>query len=364
MRSPLALAALFTLVLGAWLFSRPLQGLLAGDGSGAPPAPVAASAPAPRMTVRAVESVARPVVPEIVINGRTEAVRAVQLKAETGGRVEATPAVEGALVAPGDLIARLDLRDRQSRVDETRAAVAQRELEFEAARKLGAKQFQSETQVAQARAQLEAARADLHRAELDLAHVTIEAPFRGVVEQRMVEAGDYVEPGDPIAEVIEQDPFLVAGDAPETSVGRFTVGEPGVAVLADGRAVQGRVRYVATRADPETRTFRIELEVANPDGLLPAGMSARIVVREPEVAAHRVSAGTLVLDDAGVIGIKAVDADGTVRFYPARIAKAETDAVWLAGLPERLQVITTGQGFVAAGEKVGVELVPAAGASA
>ena len=71
------------------------------------------------------------------------------------------------------------------------------------------------------------------------------------------------------------------------------------------------------------------------------------------------SAAILVLADDGEIGIKAVDADGAVRFYPARIVKADTDAVWLAGLPERLRVITTGQGFVAAGEQVGVEVVPA-----
>ena len=357
MRSPLAIAALFTLILLGWLFSRPLQELVAGHKPPSPPA--AAAAPAPvRMTVRVMNSVARPVAPEIVVNGHTEAARTVQLKAETGGRVVETPAVEGALVEAGALVARLDLRDRQSRVTEMEAAVAQRELEYAAARKLGEKKFQSETQVAQSLAQLEAARAALHQAKLDLEHVTVEAPFRGVVERRMVEAGDYVEPGDPVAEVIEQDPFLVVGDAPETLVGRFSVGEPGAALLADGRTMLGRIRFVASRADADTRTFRVELEVANPDGRLPAGMSARIVVRDPELAAHRVSAAILVLADDGTIGIKAVDPDGIVRFYPARIAKAETDAVWLAGLPERLQVITTGQGFVAVGEQVGVEVVP------
>jgi multidrug efflux system membrane fusion protein len=81
-------------------------------------------------------------------------------------------------------------------------------------------------------------------------------------------------------------------------------------------------------------------------------------VREPEIAAHRLSAAILVLADDGTIGIKTVDPDGTVRFHRAEVAKAETDAVWLAGLPERLQIITTGQGFVAVGEKVGVEIVP------
>ena len=147
-----------------------------------------------------------------------------------------TPAVEGSLVEAGASIARLDLRDRQSRVSEMQAAVAQRELEYDAARKLGAKKFQSETQVAQALTQLEAARAALHQAELDLEHVTIEAPFTGVVERRMVEVGDYVEPGDPVAEVIEQDPFLVVGDAPETIVGPL-------------RRRRARGRHAGRRAD-------------------------------------------------------------------------------------------------------------------
>ena len=360
-RSPLGIAVLFSVALASWLFSRPIEVLLAVDKA-APRAPSAAASVAPstpRMTVRVVESVARKVAPELIVKGHTEPVRVVQLKAETSGRVVETPVAEGATVEADTLIAQLDLRNRKSRLREQEANVAQRRLEYEAARKLGAKQFQSETRVAEALAQLEAARAQLDEARLDLEHVTIEAPFKGVVERRMVEAGDFVEPGDPVAEVIEQDPFLVVGDAPEMTVVRFELGEPGVAVLADGRTVLGHIRYVATMADAETRTFRIELEVPNPDGRIPAGMSARVVVREPEQMAHRVSAASLVLADDGEIGIKAVDADGIVRFYPARIAKAETDAVWLAGLPERLQVITTGQGFVAAGEKVGIEIVPA-----
>jgi membrane fusion protein, multidrug efflux system len=364
LRSPLAIAALFTLLLVGWLVSRPLQELLADDAAtAAAPAAIAPIAPdpdAPRMTVRVAESAARPVAPELVVNGHTAPARAVELKAETDGRVVATPVAEGSLVEAGTLVAALDLRDRESRVRQMEAVLAQRELEDEAARKLGAKQFQSETKVAEARAMLEMARAELHQARLDLAHTTIEAPFRGVVEERTVEVGDYVDPGDPVVMVIEQDPFLVVGDAPETTVGRFEPGEPGTAQLADGRTVEGKIRFVATQADPATRTFRVELEVANPHGRFPAGMSARIVVREPPVPAHRISAAALVLADDGTIGIKAVDAGGTVRFHPARIVKAGTDAVWLGGLPGELRVITTGQGFVAEGEKVRVEVVPGA----
>jgi multidrug efflux system membrane fusion protein len=361
LRSPLAIALLFTLLLVAWLASRPLQDYLAGGERPAAvaTAPAASAGDAPRMTVRVAESAAQPVPPELVINGRTAPVRSVELKAETKGRVVAAPVAEGALVEAGTILLRLDLRDRASRVREMEAALAQRELEHEAASKLGAKRFQSETQVAQALAQLEAARSRLHEARLDLERTEVKAPFKGVLEQRMAEVGDFVDVGEALVLLIEQDPFLVVGDAPETMVGRLAIGEPGAARLADGRTVEGRVRYVATQADAATRTFRVELEVPNPDGRFPSGMSARIVVREPAVRAHRISAASLVLADDGTVGIKAVDQGGIVRFHPARIVKAETGAVWLGGLPERLQVITTGQGFVAAGEKVGIEIVPA-----
>lgn len=355
MRSPLALALLFSLLLVGWLASRPLQELLTKE----PAAPAAAQATpvaqvTPRMTVLVTESVARGIAPELVVNGHTAPLRSVQVRVETNGRVVETPAAEGSFVEAGALLARLDVRDRAAKVQEMKALVAQRAMEETAARRLGEKQFQAGTRVAEAKAQLEAARADLLAAELDLARTEIRAPFAGVLEQRMVEVGDFVDVGDEAALVIEQDPYLVVGDAPETMVARLRVGMPGAAQLADGNVVEGRLRYVASQAAPDTRTFRIELEVPNPAKRFPAGMSARILIREPEQPAHRFSAAVLVLADDGTVGIKAVDERDIVRFYPARIVRSEPDAVWLGGLPERLRVITTGQGFVAAGEQVEV----------
>lgn len=364
MRSPLGIAFLFTLALVAWFLSRPVQEML----SAAPepfvatsePRPIATATPgsdAPRMTVRAVDSIAVPIAPELVINGHTAPARSIVIRAETSGRVVETPVAEGALVEAGTVLIRLDLRDRASRVQQMEAWLTKRALDYDAARKLGEKQFQAETRIAEMRAELEETRADLHEARLDLERIEIKAPFAGVLEAREVEVGDFVAVGGEVARVIEQDPYLVVGDAPETMVRHFRIGQPGTAQLADGRIVQGHIRYVATLAEPSTRTFRVELEVPNPDTRFPAGMSARIAVQEPSVAAHRISAATLVLADDGQVGIKAVGEDDVVRFHPARIIKAETDALWLGGLPERLRLVTTGQGFVAAGEKVRVELV-------
>jgi multidrug efflux system membrane fusion protein len=371
LRSPVAAALLLSLALAGWLASRPLERWLRGGGdvpaatASLPAAASAAPTAPPRASVRVVESAAAPVTPELVINGRTEPARAVSLKAETGGRVVATPVPEGALVEAGAVLVRLDERDRRSRVAEMEARLEQRDLAYEAARRLGERQFQARTAVAEARAGLEAARAALHEARLDLERTEPRAPFAAVLEARAVEVGDYAEPGDEVARLVERDPFLVVGDAPETLAGRFRAGQEGRAALADGTEVLGRVRFVAGVADPGTRTFRVELEVPNPQGAIRAGMSARIVVPEPAVAAHRVSAAALVLGDDGSVGIQAVEGAGeagVVRFHEARIVKAGADAVWLAGLPERLRVVTTGQGFVRAGQAVRVQAEPGAAA--
>ena len=113
---------------------------------------------------------------------------------------------------------------------------------------------------------------------------------------------------------------------------------------------------------PSTRTFRVELEVPNPDGRFAAGTSAELVIEDEPVPAHRVSSALLALDDAGTIGVKAVDDEGVVTFHPARVVRAEADAVWLTGLPERLRLITVGQGFVRPGDRV--EVVPEAATGA
>jgi multidrug efflux system membrane fusion protein len=65
-----------------------------------------------------------------------------------------------------------------------------------------------------------------------------------------------------------------------------------------------------------------------------------------------VSAAVLVLDDTGALGVQTVDDADIVRFHAASIARAGPDSVWLTGLPERIRLITVGQGFVRPGQKV------------
>lgn len=306
--------------------------------------------------VRVRDFTARPVHRQIVISGRTEPNRAVDLRAETDGRVVALGAERGSRVEAGTVIARLDLRDRKARLAEAEAAVEQRRLEYEAARKLREKEFFPETQLAEAKARLEAARAAAQRIQIDLDHTTVRAPFAGVLQERVVELGDFVDVGNRVARLVDNDPLIVAGHVTEQDVSELAVGDTGTADLVTGEKVTGRLRYVAAEADETTRTFRIELEIPNADDALRAGVTTELRLATRELQAHYLSPALLALGDDGGVGVKGVNDEGVVRFHPVRIVRSNAEGVWVTGLPATVRLITVGQGFVHAGEVV--EAVP------
>jgi multidrug efflux system membrane fusion protein len=367
MKRSLLLAAGLALALVLWLASgQPVVQRWFVDMPSPPAAAdAAASAPEKRTLprVRVAASEAEPIAREIVVYGRTEPEREVVVRAETYGRVEEVRVDKGERVEVGDVILRLDAREREAMVEQARALVDQRELEFRAATRLGERGFQAETNVAGAAAALSAARAELRAREVALANTTVTAAFDGLLADRMVEIGDYVDEGDALAQLMQEDPFLATGEIVETDRRRVELGMPVDVELADGQRLRGRLGYIDSVAEEATRTFRIEVTIANPEGRVPAGMSATLRLRFAETTAHRVSASLLSLSEDHRLGVKIVDAEDVVRFVPVDIVRADAEAVWLAGLPARCRLIVVGQGFVHAGERVAATEVAADGAA-
>lgn len=290
---------------------------------------------------------------EIVIHGRTQAVRAVSVKSETSGTVAKVDVDKGAAVKAGDIICELQPDARQAQVDQAQAALKQAQLEYQASSKLAAKGYRSPTDVAAAKAKLDSAMAGVRAAQIELERTKLRAPFDGIVDDRTVEVGDFVQPGGTCARVVDLDPILVVGQVSERDVNQLNAGEPGHAKLMDGTDHEGKVRFVGKSADQATRTFRIELELPNPDGAVRDGETADIKVPVKAVMAQHLSPAVLTLDDKGVLGVRTVDATNMVQFFPVTvIADAGDGGVWVSGLPNQATVITVGQEYVAPGEKV------------
>jgi len=305
-----------------------------------------------RTSVRVRTQTAEEVTRTITINGKTAPARIVELNAETDGRVVATGVARGERMEQGEIVVRLDERDRHARLSQAEATVKQRELEYAARDKLMNDSYVSEAQLQEAAALLEAAKAELARAKLDIAQMTIRAPFDGALQDRMVEIGDYVKEGDPVAIFVDERKLIVSADVSEFDAHNVVKGAAGTARLATGQLVRGRIRYVAPVADEATRTFGVELEVDNSAGEYRGGMTAELMIPAETIFAHKISPSLLTLDHEGNLGIKVVNELDQVEFHPADIAMSSNEGVWIAGLPHSASIITVGQGFVNPGATV------------
>lgn len=341
--SRLAGVALVAFAAVAWIAS----GVLLRDPPEAPQA-----ADDEPMAVAVDDRRAQPVERILLLQGQVEPDMRIRVRAETAGQVADWDVSQGAELAEGERLARLRMDDREAKRQEAIARLRDRQAERDATEQLVADGAAPRLQLEAREAEVAAARARLEAIELDIENTEIRAPVAGRLNERIAERGDFVSVGNPVAEIIDNDPLIGVVQVPQHQVGRLEAGQPARLRFLDGRRAEGRVTFVSSVAQPGTRTFRVEVEVPNPDGALPSGISAEIEIPTEEVAAHKVSPAFISLDDAGRVGVKTVDGDNRVVFHPIEVVRTAPDGVWVTGLPERARLVTVGQDFVSAGERV------------
>ncbi|MFT7129603.1 MAG: multidrug efflux system membrane fusion protein [Gammaproteobacteria bacterium] len=308
--------------------------------------------------VRGIESVASFRQVRLNVRGRTEENRKVHVRAEVAGKVVSLPVLKGAFVNTDDELCRIAIDTKDQTLIEARANQHQAQLEYEGIRNLGKRGLLAETNVAKAKSVLESANAALGRAELQLAHTKIKSPFNGVVEEQPVELGDFMRIGDICAMVLDADPILLVGQIAEKDIGRVKLGEEVSGTLITGERLNGVIDFVSQSADNVTRSYRVEVKVANTNLSIRSGITAQLFVPLGTHQAHHISPALLVLDDSGLLGIKIVNAKTEVEFHTVEIIEEGPDGIWVTGLPNTATIIVVGQETVFAGEVVKLDVTP------
>ena len=233
-------------------------------------------------------------------SGFTEADKFVQVRAEVSGRLIARPAQQGDYVEEGDLICQLYIAGRE-------------------------------------------------------AYPKIVAPFSGYLETLRVEEGDFLNTGAVCAALIDPDPMLLVADIAEKDIAQVQLGSEATAKLISGRLITGEVTFIASSADKNTRTFRVEISVDNKDRSIRDGVSAEIFIKGKEEPAHKISPAILSLNDQGKLGVRTVTADNRVEFKEINILEDTNSGMWVSGLGEEARIITLGQEYVFQGQTVNVK---------
>ncbi len=344
--------------------------------------------------VVAIKSEARTIDSAVVLRGETEADRQVEVRAETSGLVISEPLRRGTHVTAGQELCRLDvgtsaavlaeakarLLEAEARIPSAQAAVAEAEARLEeakindnAARKLSEGGFASSTRVASTAASVRAAEAAIQSAtsglestqagiesaqalvaaaEREVERLTMTAPFDGLLESRTAELGSLMQPGSLCGTVLRLDPIRVVGFVPETDINRVQEGSLAGARLTTGQEVSGQVTFVSRSADPQTRTFRVEVTVPNGDLSIRDGQTAEIVISADGAQAHFLPQSSLTLNDEGTLGVRVVEEGNIVAFKAVELLRDGTDGIWVGGLSENANVIVVGQEYVIEGVEV------------
>ncbi|WP_316013330.1 efflux RND transporter periplasmic adaptor subunit [Roseobacter sp. HKCCA0434] len=334
----------FVLALGAWM----------GSGYYMPTEEKAVEQTQERRlaTVATRDSRAEIVTQFFVAEGQALPDRETIIRAETSGEIAEVNLRKGASVVDGDLIASIDVADRTAQLEQAQAELDRTTRELTNARELLERGVATQDRVTAAESAQAAAQAGLASVEQGLDDTVIRAPFDGVLDDIMVDAGEFVQAGGEVARIIDTDPLTIEVQVPQQAVRGIRAGQMASVAFITGEERQGEVTYVSGSADAETRTFQAEIVVDNPDGDIPAGVSAQIRVPVAETEAHFISPAVLSLGTDGTLGVKTVDAEATVVFTPVDIVRAQTDGIWVSGLAPEARIITIGQGFVSAGERV------------
>ena len=338
----------------------------------------------------------------IELQGQTTHNKKIDVKSETTGNITKLSFKRGDKVAKGDELIKISIENRKellnsakkdlerlnkelelneknkiNRLTQNKELIKLYEIEFASAKQLIDKGLSSKSKLSLASFNLANARSDqedilinfesqqssieaqianvksqLKNIELDINNTLINAPFSGIISDKMIEESEYITPGNVMFTIIDLNPIKIQGYLSEFDVNKVSLGTNAVIENTNGVKKNGTISFISPSAETSTRTFEITIEAENADLSFKSGITTKITIAGSELKAHKIPPSILTLQDDGTVGVKAVNDENIVIFYPTTSVKDTIDGIWVSGLPDKVNLIVTGQEYVAVGESV------------
>ena len=282
---------------------------------------------------------------------RTQAVTVHGRTWDADSRIE-----EGEPVSLGDPIAYLNTDLLKARYERARAQLEYDQRELVRKTELADRGITSRTELDDAETRRAISQAALNEVARELDRAVITAPQRGTLNRWLMEVGEFANPGDAVAELVDTNTVKVVVDVPERDVGVLRVGDLAMVLpsLTDGEALTAPISYISAVADAGTRTTRVEISVDNSAGQLRSGQIVQVrltrrVLRDaimiPLDSVIPLEHGRMVyVSEDGVAAPREVDL-GIIRGRNVQV---------LRGLQPGDRLIVDGQRYVGAGQRLNV----------
>jgi membrane fusion protein, multidrug efflux system len=276
--------------------------------------------------------------------GTLRADEAVELQAETAGKIVSIAFTEGARVRAGALLVKLndaDLRATLSRAQYRKQLAGLRERRLDQLLKQGvARREEYDT----ALAELNVQDADIELTRAQIAKTEIRAPFDGIVGLRYVSDGAFITAATRVATLQRLDRLKIDFSLPEKYAGRIARKGPVTFSVAGGeRRFKGEIYALDPRIDATTRTVLVRAWCENPGGRLLPGASARVELVLSELGQAILVPSVAVIPGLDELNVYVVGADHKAERRAVEAGtRLESTVHILAGLEPGDVVITSG----------------------
>jgi membrane fusion protein, multidrug efflux system len=213
--------------------------------------------------------------------GTVAAVQGVTVSADLPGVVGRIAFDSGRSVQQGDILVQLDTRQEQAQLAAAQAQFEVARLNFERMRGLVEQDAVSRAEYDNAAASHKQAEARIQEIRATIERKTIRAPFSGILGIRQVNLGQYLTGGDPVVPLQSLNPIYVNFGIPQQQAGDVRVGAKVHVTVGElgAREFSGRVTAVNSIVDQTTRNVQVQATLANPGGVLRAGMFVQAQLR-------------------------------------------------------------------------------------
>ena len=302
--------------------------------------------------VKYIESNASDFTDTLKIIGKTEADSIVAISMQTDGKVENIYFKKGQNVLKGETICALETQNKYELLEAARANLNDAESKYESQLKLAQKSFVSENSLNSLEASYEKAKAQYRDAELNKEYLNVRAPIDGIINDINIEVGELATKGQICAELMDSDPIVVKGNVSEKNISKLNINSPAKVQLIGATVLEGKINYISSIADPDTRTFAVEVTIENRNNEIKVGTTAEIFVSNQIKNSHLIPSSVLSLSDDGNIGIKIISEDNVVEFIEVKVSNINNQGAYVTDLPPTIRVITVGQDYVTSGDVV------------
>jgi membrane fusion protein (multidrug efflux system) len=299
----------------------------------------------------------QPVRDILILPGQTMPFLDVTLPADQDGIVEWIGPREGHTVKQGDLVAKIDVSTLKAQLDSAEAAYSLADKLFKRRKALYDRKIISKEELDTARTERDMNLANVRQARVRYEQGLVRSPIDGVVNDVHVEVGEFVARGGRIADLVNVDKIKIEVSVPELDV-RFL--KAGDMVLFNVDAIPNRdfggvIDFVSLKADPATKTFKVQVLVENTNQVIRPGMIARVAFLR-RVIPEAIVVPLFALVDKGGERVVYVEKDGVAESRTVSLGVIEGDRIQITrGLKPGDNLIVTGQTEVQDGGPVKVE---------